>query len=51
MKQGKVFTYVNKAILRSQYRKPKFKYGIEVPRIWVNIIYIDNANNTIEWHW
>ena len=47
--QGKMFTDVNKIKLRSQYMKPKFKYGIEVPRIWEDVICIDTANKNTSW--
>ena len=42
--QGKMFTDVNKIKLRSHHVKPKFKYGIEVPIIWADVICIDTAN-------
>ena len=47
--QGKMFTDVNKIKLRSQHVKPKFKYGIEVPRTWADVICIDTANKNKAW--
>ena len=39
-----MFTDVNKIKLRSQHMEPKFKYGIEVPRTWEDVICIDTTN-------
>ena len=44
-----MFTDVNKVKLRSQHRKPKFKYGIEIPRTQEDVIPIDNAINNTAW--
>ena len=46
--QGKMFVDVNKAKIRYTKNKPKFKYGIEVPRNYQDAIRLDAKNgNTL----
>ena len=47
--QGKLFTDVNKVKLRNCHSKPKFKYGIEIPRNYKDIDRIDKANGNTAW--
>ena len=47
--QGKLFADVNKVKLRNCHRKPKFKYGIEIPQKFEDIDRIDTANGNTAW--
>ena len=45
---GKIFSEVNKAKLRQYNSKPKFKYGIEVPKDSADALRLDKINgNTL----
>ena len=44
-----MFTDVNKVKLRNCHSKPKFKYGIEIPRNHDDILQIDQVNGNTLW--
>ena len=48
-KQGKYFTAINKAKIRQHFSKPKFKYGVEIPKNYSDALRLDKANNNNLW--
>lgn len=47
--QGRMFTDVNKVKLRNCHTRSRFKYGIEIPRNYQDILHIDKSNGNTLW--
>ncbi len=47
--QRRMFSEANKAKIHSQYWKPKFKYGIQIPRDYRQALELDKQNGNTLW--
>ena len=47
--QGRIFREANKAKLRYHQYKPKFKYGVQIPRNYAEAIRLDQKNKNTLW--
>ncbi len=48
-RQGKFFTEANKARICQNFYKPKYKYGVQIPRDYNDAIYLDTLNGNTLW--